>query len=191
MKAASTSLWSVRTAIVALFLVIVLFSPIVLAQPSEHYLEVMSHGAAPPAGNETDIGWSPGHAFFCIGTRTNSGVKEDCYGFFPPGGVRTLVGDNPRRFTNGSVSIRKDITVAQRAAIISKVDSWSGQDNYDLTNHDCIDFAQLAAGAAGWSLPARVPLQTPVQWLTELIALNGEVQRASTQPAPPSNLTVN
>jgi hypothetical protein len=165
---------------------------------SSHYLEIMAHGIAIPArfvSKTPEIGWSPGHAFMCIGTRLSSGVKEDCYGFFlrdvtaigfiaGTGVVRNQLRDDaaiPERASRISVSVRRDITEGQRAQILQRIDVWNGQ-RYSITSHNCIDFVADAARVAGWSLPGREWNDNPLTWTEKLCRHNGACPSSSITP---------
>jgi hypothetical protein len=140
-------------------------------------LEIFAH----PWSLTKPIGVSPGHATMCIALRLNSGIKEDCYGFFlrkvkdwrisGPGVKRDAVNDpeaNVSRFAGTTVSMKMDITEAQRRAIIAAADEWNNR-HYDLSKENCIDFVAQAARLAGWITPARKGLSdTPESWVREL-----------------------
>jgi hypothetical protein len=75
-----------------------------------------------------DISWTnssyTGYAFMCLTT----GASEECYGFYPKPGNKGFIGGpgvaqpqfqkTPQRFSALSVSIRKQITTAQRQKIM-------------------------------------------------------------------------
>jgi hypothetical protein len=72
----------------------------------------------------TPASWtSPGHAFICISHTTASGIKEDCYGFYPSNKPEeAIVGSpqlanefkkNPKRFGQVKWSLKKKITDQQ------------------------------------------------------------------------------
>lgn len=139
-------------------------------------LEVMAHewSVTQP------IGFSPGHAFMCISIRLQSGIKEDCYGFFKATGQGGLISGPgvkldqindpkaiPARFSRVSVSVKKDITEAQRREIIKAADGWNAR-HYDLTKENCIDFVAQAARIAQWAVPPRNATDTPDSWVRRL-----------------------
>jgi hypothetical protein len=139
-------------------------------------LEVMAHewSVTQP------IGFSPGHAFMCISIRLQSGVKEDCYGFFKVTGEGGLISGPgvkldqmndpaaiPARFSRVSVSIKKDITDSQRRAIIKAAEDWNAH-HYNLTKENCIDFVAQAARIAQWAVPPRNASDTPDSWVRRL-----------------------
>lgn len=143
-------------------------------------LEIMAHewSVTQP------IGFSPGHAFMCIAIRLQTGIKEDCYGFFKvqgEGGRGLISGPGvkldqmndpkaiPARFGRVTVSTKFDITEQQRRAILKAAEDWSAR-HYHLTKENCIDFvAQAARIAAPSRVPARGELDTPERWVRRLL----------------------
>lgn len=147
-----------------------------VAAGTDIYLEIMAHDWSITA----PVGFSPGHAFMCIGLRLSSGIKEDCYGFFKAlskggiisgPGVVLDQGDDPKavpaRFSRVTVTVKHDITAEQRRLIIAEAEQWSTH-HYDLTKENCIDFVAAAARLAGWSVPARQSTDTPESWVKKL-----------------------
>lgn len=120
------------------------------------------------------------HAFICIATKLTSGIKEDCYGFYPAqaakaaiGGPGKINGLDIRRIDAGSVATGYiDITVDQRRKIFAQIDEWSKKE-YDLTDQNCIDFVDAIAAMLGVKRPSRIPTQKPVDYIQKLKSLNG------------------
>jgi hypothetical protein len=123
-----------------------------------------------------------GHAFMCIELLLNSGIKEDCYGFYPkndnikgyvggPGVVNSEFQKNPSRFSRVDVSLSVPISDAQRRAILTLVNDWDSK-NYDLTKQQCVDFVRSAATAGGLKVPARDASDFPVDLVAKLKKLN-------------------
>src|SRR5438045_3816754 len=79
--------------------------------------------------------------FFCIEYQLNSGIKEDCFGFYPktasgmfvggPGVAESEFRKNPVRFANVVSSFKSGLTDFQRRAIYKLVDAFN-QKNYSL-----------------------------------------------------------
>jgi hypothetical protein len=92
-----------------------------------------------------------GHAFVCIQLPTNSGIKEDCYGFYPkgagsifggPGAVSSEFDFNahpPTRFSNIVNSVSKSITLQQRQDVLNAI--YGHSTNYSITTSNCVTFA--------------------------------------------------
>src|SRR6266849_1412697 len=70
-----------------------------------------------------------GHAFLCIALDLQSGIKEDCYGFYPTGsgataaiagsgGLSSEFTRNPTRFSRVDASVKKTITPDQRRVVL-------------------------------------------------------------------------
>lgn len=120
-----------------------------------------------------------GHAWVCIAHHLNSGIKEDCYGFYPKTqGNEGIIGGsdlanefkkNPGKFQNVSVSVKKDITLDQYRAFHAVVNDYNSRTWY-LVADDCRSFVGAAASSFGWNVPAYTPL--PAQWVQRLKAAN-------------------
>lgn len=123
-----------------------------------------------------------GHAFICLSVYLNSGIKEDCFGFYPregekkpfiggPGVVKSEFQKNPNRFSRISVSFTTPISYVQRGQIIGMIDEWNSK-NYDLTNQSCIDFVNSIAKALNLITPTRSATDLPVTYLRNLSNVN-------------------
>lgn len=123
-----------------------------------------------------------GHAFMCLALLLNSGIKEDCYGFYPrentvkgyiggPGVVDGEFQKNPSRFTRITQSLTILISDGQRRTILGLVNEWNTK-NYDLTRQQCVDFVRAVATAAGLKVPPRNTTDFPVDLLTKVKNLN-------------------
>lgn len=119
-----------------------------------------------------------GHAFMCIKLHLNSGIKEDCYGFYPKtGGLKGYVGGpgvvtsefrkNPLRFSRVEESLQIHISEDQRRAILNLVNRWD-DNSYDLTSQQCVDFIRSVSETAGLRLPPRSTFDLPVDFLKKL-----------------------
>jgi len=133
------------------------------------------------------ISWSNsqyvGHAFLCVGLQLNSGIKEDCLGFYPasqniksfiggPGVVDKEFGSkHPDHWANVSVSVQKNITPEQRRRIYALADEYNSK-HYDLTDSNCVDFVDKIAEVAGWRRPPRSSIQFPVDYVAKLKELS-------------------
>jgi hypothetical protein len=123
-----------------------------------------------------------GHAFMCIATELNSGVKEDCYGFYPKNAQTParVIGtnlssefrvDKVNRFSAVTASARRKISEEERRAVSKVIDDWNAK-TWSLTGPNCADFVDAVAAAAGFKRPKRSPTQTPEQYVSELAKLN-------------------
>ena len=126
-----------------------------------------------------------GHAFLCVQLLLTSGIKEDCYGFYPkvdnikgfiggPGVVQSEFQENPNRFSRIDQSLQVPITANQRRAILQLVDEWN-QADYSLAKQQCVDFIRSVAAAAGLTVPARSISDFPVDFLKKLKDSNPQV----------------
>ncbi len=104
-----------------------------------------------------------GHAFLCIAINLRSGIKEDCYGFYPigsgmtaaisgTGGLASEFTKNPTRFGRVDASVKKGITSDQRRIVIDKITDWDKK-NFELNDQNCIDFVNSVAEALVGKLP--------------------------------------
>ncbi|MVZ97926.1 hypothetical protein EUU23_09425 [Sphingorhabdus sp. IMCC26285] len=132
---------------------------------------------------------SPGHVFFCIEMHLASGIKEDCFGFYPEDGANPL--DGPGVITNefnkpaiGVVehSFRHRISSSGRRAIYALLPGYTDA-NYRLATINCIDFVSAIAGAAGLKLPPRTNITLPREVVSGLRSLywNGGWQSEDVQ----------
>ncbi|MDP9122083.1 MAG: hypothetical protein M3O15_12085 [Acidobacteriota bacterium] len=127
-----------------------------------------------------------GHAFICVGLKVASGVKEECFGFYPQGGGKGAVygpgcvdsevngrcGDHPiTRFSNIDVSVKKPITEEQRRAVYALGTQWSRRP-FVLGVADCVAFANAVAAAAGLKTPESTLATTPTRYVARLKELN-------------------
>lgn len=146
------------------------------AAPGDIMLEIM--GAEVSWANREYVG----HAFLCIALHLNSGIKEDCYGFYPasttavgrvsgPGVVSGEVGRNPTRFARVGAAAKRTITEDQRRAVLRAIDGWNAR-NYNLTDTNCIDLVHEVAGVVGMRRPDRGATQLPLAYVRELDRLN-------------------
>ena len=128
-----------------------------LANPGDIFADVM----ATPAGLGENAGWfSLGHAFICIDIDLDSGIKEECYGFYPaPSPDAAIVGapslanefkQNPLRFADVKWEVKKKITASQRQAFFAAVSSVDVKP-YSLRRNNCGDFVESAIVALGWN----------------------------------------
>jgi len=134
----------------------------------------------------SEVSWTNqeyvGHAFMCISIPLNSGIKEDCYGFYPktnsvvgfiggPGLTDSEFDRKPSRFSRVTVSYKKPITDEQRRAILKLVDEWNTK-AYNLTDQSCLDFVNSVAQKLKWKTPPRVATDLPETFLKKLVAAN-------------------
>jgi hypothetical protein len=117
-----------------------------------------------------------GHAFLCIHVPTRSGIKEDCFGFYPKDGVGIIGGPgtviseferNPSRFSRVTVSVTKTISLEQRQGLYKVIKDWNAH-HYQFTDPNCIDFVVAAASAIGMHAPPRAGTQLPADYLKKL-----------------------
>lgn len=127
-----------------------------------------------------------GHAFLCVAYHLNSGIKEECFGFYPKGGgLDMLIGgpgvaDNealmkkPNRFNPGELTgeVSVKVTDTQLKATYKTLNEWNAK-NYKLTNSNCISFVNAVAAGAGLKTPEQVGGMLPTTYLSELKKLNG------------------
>jgi hypothetical protein len=124
-----------------------------------------------------------GHAFVCIALPTNSGIKEDCYGFYPNGAAGSIFGGPgvvssefdfnahpPTRFSNIVNSVTKTITLQQRQNVLAAINGHPT--TYSLTSSNCVTFANELARAAGLKAPEDTSYTTPESYVAKLKALN-------------------
>ena len=134
-----------------------------IAAPGDIYAQVMASPLAPT--------WlSPGHAFICISYHLNSGIKEECYGFYKsPDSNAVFVGapalanefkQNPKRFSQISWSLQKKISPDKVRAFQAVVDRVS-VGSYSLTENNCGDFVSDAVSALGWDNVTKGVLPEP------------------------------
>ena len=135
----------------------------------------------------TDGNWADksftGHAFVCLQLRLSTGIKEDCYGFYPKGTTSTIVGgpgvvdsefnfaERPMtRFSNVKVSVTKGVSLEVRAKILKLIQGW--KKDFELSSTNCVAFANAVADLAGLRIPSGTGLTTPVNYVTHLRDLN-------------------
>lgn len=154
------------------------------AAPGDVFVEVMASptGIFPGATPGTSGTFEVGHAFACMVYHLSSGIKEDCYGFYPTTAQQQakIVGtnlvnefkvDKVNRFSAITVSVKRKVTDAERKAFIKAIDTWNGK-SWKLNGPNCADFVHHAAGAAGFKQADRATVQTPSQYVEKLKALN-------------------
>jgi hypothetical protein len=122
-----------------------------------------------------------GHAFLCLAVPVGSGVKEDCFGFYPVGGKAFIGGPqgivqsefvkSPTRFALVTISLKKPITDQQRREVYRMIKDWNSK-QYHLTHQSCIDFVDSVARTLDWHTPPRVPTDLPEAYLTKLVNAN-------------------
>lgn len=140
------------------------------------------HGIAFHGAQWINEGPSSGfyHAFLCIATRVGSGLKEDCYGFYPIDGTKAAVGgpgkigtSDIRRVDSSVVSTRYlDITALQRSEVFAQLKDWESK-RYQLNYSNCIDLMDRVAEKLGLKRPARRATQKPAEYVQALKNLNG------------------
>lgn len=115
------------------------------------------------------------HAFILITIETKNGLKEEAIGFQAfvggPGMTHSEFQKKPARFSEVSVSLKRNITRAQRQEIYQLANRFNSAKCTFLDNN-CIDFVDSVARGIGLKAPARASSQTPVQYVTELKRLN-------------------
>ncbi|NKE71318.1 hypothetical protein [Candidatus Manganitrophus noduliformans] len=165
--------WVTRAAAVLLCSVALCQSVIAAPEPSVQFMATGS--------NWSDSSFT-GHAFVCLQLPTNTGIKEDCYGFYPksigaifggPGVVDSEFNFSarpPTRFSNVVVSLTKSISLKQRQQILATIAGWDK--SFSLTSTNCVSLANAVAGAAGLNRPAGTSFSTPVQYVTKLKEAN-------------------
>jgi len=121
-----------------------------------------------------------GHAFTCMAYHLNSGIKEECFGFYPKTTSALLIGgpgvaDNeglakrPNRFNPGELTgeIGVKLSGDMRHKFFVLLDDWNSK-NYSLTDSNCIDFVDAVAAILLLARPPRSAAQTPTSYLTAL-----------------------
>ncbi len=78
---------------------------------------------------------------------------------------------NATRFTNVTVTFKRNISSQQRSAILTVLKNTKGM-QYHLTSSSCIDLVDAVAAAAGLKRPARYSLQLPAAYVQQLKGLN-------------------
>lgn len=127
-----------------------------------------------------------GHAFICVGLHLNSGIKEECFGFYPKDGIKGSVygpgcvdselngkcGEHPiTRFSNVVVSVKKKITEDQRRAVYAVGKEWNAK-RFTLGWNDCVAFSNAVAKAAGLNTPTVTAATKPATYVQKLKELN-------------------
>lgn len=127
-----------------------------------------------------------GHAFICVGLKVNIGIKEECFGFYPKTGGKGAVygpgcvdselngkcGDHPlTRFSNVTVSVKKEISEEQRRAIYALGKEWNAK-QFVLGWRDCVAFSNAVAQTAGLKVPALTTATPPAVYVQKLKDLN-------------------
>jgi hypothetical protein len=121
-----------------------------------------------------------GHAFLCVRVRTQSGIKEDCFGFYSKDGVGIIGGPgtvlsefarNPGRFSRITVSVTKAISPEQRQRLYQVIRDWNAH-HYQFLDPNCIDFVVAASSAIGMHAPPRADTQLPEVYLKKLKEAN-------------------
>jgi hypothetical protein len=133
-------------------------------------------------GNWSDRSFT-GHAFLCVQRKIGSGLKEECFGFYPRANRKALVGGPgvvdsefdfaarpPTRFTHAKASLRKAITGAQRQKVLAFIRTFDK--DFSLTPGNCVSFANGVAKLAGLKTPSSISFPTPVEYLNELRRVN-------------------
>lgn len=141
--------------------------------PGDIVVEIM----ASPANYITTFG----HAYFCVGHILSSGIKEDCYGFYPdPSSDAVFVGgsnladqfkEDPTRMANVSWSFKKKITQKQLQDLgrfIAAADTIP----YKYTKYNCGDLVHDLVASLGWRNVTKGVLPEP--YVRNLYAANIE-----------------
>jgi hypothetical protein len=160
----------------SLALVACLVTPTIANEQSGH--GVAFFGADWVGGGGPSAGFY--HAFLCISTRLNAGLKEDCYGFYPENTNKAAVGgpgkigqSDIKRIDGQTVSTGYvDIDAGQRSQIFKMMAEWK-EKGYQLNYSNCIDFVDSVAAFVKLKRPARSATQKPAEYVAELKRLNG------------------
>ncbi|MBY3575464.1 hypothetical protein HFN65_31490 [Rhizobium laguerreae] len=148
------------------------------AAPGDIYAEIM---AVPSGSSISGQEWfATGHAFICISLHLNSGIKEDCYGFYSVGNTieEVLVGgsdlldefnETPSKWANINWSFKKKISVQQRLDLLRLIDAANIRD-YQLFKYNCGDFVYDVVQKLGWENTAKGLL--PDTYVRDLVAKN-------------------
>lgn len=122
------------------------------AAPGDIFVEIMAEPTQPQ--------WlRPGHAFACVVYHLNTGIKEECYGFYPrPGpndvivGAPALSGEfrrDPKRFSRISWSFKRQVSSSELQRffdLVARVEAGS----YELFLNNCGDFVHDVVTSIGW-----------------------------------------
>lgn len=165
----------------------------------------------------TITGYGPvsltGHAYIVLGVRTNTGIKEDVFGFYPkeegkgaikgPGMLtaeyRCLPSDEcsdptlasklrsrGAGFADVTITETIAITDAQRRDILTTIKSWNGR-GFDLVDSSCVHFVADVVAAAGYPVPSVTGMnRSPVEFVEELkrsIAVENQLRNARERAA--------
>ena len=133
-----------------------------------------------------------GHIFVVMGVKTQSGIKEEYFGFYPrgssvaamikgPGMLKaeyrcTLSSDcNPkqelqtlRRLSEVESSVTVSITDAQRRQLFKTISDWN-EKQYALSDQNCASFVGDVAVSLGYQAPPPALLQTPMSYLDNVL----------------------
>ena len=149
-------------------LVIAAFGAPAHAQPRNLSLQFMA-----PDANWTDRSVT-GRAFICIQLKSETGLSEDCFGFYQRKSGKALVGGPgvvdkefdfsktpPARFVQVKASMTTPITAARRQRLLAFIKGFDK--DFSLTPANCVTFANGIARLAGLKTPGSTSL-TPVQY---------------------------
>lgn len=133
-----------------------------------------------------------GHIFIIVGVKTQSGIKEEYFGFYPKGNAITAQIKGPgmlkaeyrcssksdcnpekelrllRRFSEAEASVTIPITEAQRSKAYKIIIDWN-EKQYSLTDQNCETFVGEVAASLGYPVPPPGFLQTPVSYLENVL----------------------
>jgi hypothetical protein len=142
--------------------------------------------------------FSPGHVFMILSLPTNSGIKEDAFGFYPKDGVGIIKGPgmlrsefrcgptddcNPdnnhsiNRWAEIKDSVTVGITLEQRRQILTEVNKWDAESSPKIYRADadptkglnnCIDFVDAVVRVLGYPTPPRSKSTLPTTYLENL-----------------------
>src|SRR5260221_9877973 len=136
--------------------------------PGDIFVEFMARPTAPITAG------TPGHAFFCLSYHLNTGVKEDCFGFYPKDLTKAFDGPgvisnefNKKAILNVSVSLSHKVDKTTISKITAEINKWAGAD-YKLLVNNCGDFVFAIAKAAGLRTPNRQTVALPTEFVDGL-----------------------
>lgn len=169
--------WIAPIAVLSTALTVMLVAQTSRADPGDIYVDIMSSSTS--WANNSAFG----HAFLCISYHLNSGIKEECFGFYSRAtGAAMLIGgpgtlDNeamakrPDRFAEITASVAVKMDEARRKRVFQLTNDWNAK-SYKLTDSNCIDFVHAVAGELGLKRPDRSKTQTPTAYVSGLKSLN-------------------
>ncbi len=135
-----------------------------------------------------------GHIFMLVTVNTTSGPASEAYGFYPRNGGRGMIKgpgllkseyrcsglddckasqDTIAKLARDSDSVTFRISLRELRTVMHDVNQWNSA-NFDLTQHNCIDFVRTIVNDLGFETPPRSQLQYPRTYFNRLKELTAQ-----------------